>query len=52
MYVFGSEKCGLCLTEEVTIIKADPETLINTRDKLESKCRHMNKFTLKRFEKS
>ena len=25
------------------MIKADPETLLNTRDEVLSKCRHMNK---------
>ena len=39
-YVRGSRKCDLCLTEKLTIIKTDPETLLNTRDELVSKCRH------------
>ena len=51
-YVCGSRKCDLFLTEKLTIIKADPETLFNTRDELVSKCRHMNKFTLTRFKKN
>ena len=42
-YVCGSRKCDLCLTEKLTIIKADPESLLNTRDELVFKCRHMNK---------
>ena len=50
--VCGSTKCDLCLTEKLTIIKADPETLLNTRDELVSKCRHINKFTLRRFKKN
>ena len=36
--------------EKLTIIKADPETLLTTRDELMSKCWHMNKFTLRRFK--
>ena len=51
-YVCGSRKCDLCLTEKLTIMKADLESLLNTRDELVSKCRHMNKFTLKRFKQN
>ena len=51
-YVCGSRKYDLCLTEKLTIIKADPEKLLNTRDELVPKCRHMNKFTLRRFKKN
>ena len=51
-YVCGSSKCDLCLTEKVTIIKADPESLLNTRDELVPTCRHMNKFTLRCFKKN
>ena len=32
-------------------VKADPESLLNTRDEFVSKCRHMNKFTLRFFKK-
>ena len=49
-YVCGRRKCDLCLTEKLTIIKADPESLLNTCDELVSKCRHMNKFTLRCFK--
>ena len=51
-YVCGSRKCDLCLTEKLIIIKADPEILLNTRDELVSKRRHMNKFTLRRFKQN
>ena len=51
-YGCGSTKCDLCLTEKLTIIKADPETLLNIRDELMPKYRHMNKFTFKRFKKN
>ena len=50
-YVCGSRKCDLCLTEKLIIRKANPETLLNTCNELVSKCRHMNKFTLRRFKK-
>ena len=46
LYVCGSRKCKL------TIVEADPETLLNTRDEPESKCWHMNKFTLRRFKQN
>ena len=49
-YVCGSKKCSLYLTEKLTIIKADPESLLNTSDELVSKGRHMSKFTLKCFK--
>ena len=49
-YTGGTRKCDLCLTEKVTIMKADLESLLNTRDEFVSKCKHMNKFTLKFFK--
>ena len=50
-YTGGTRKCDLCLTEKLTIMKADPESLLNTRDEFVSKCRHKNKFTLRFFKK-
>ena len=50
-YTDGTRKCDLCLTEKLAIIKADPESLFNTLDEFVSKCRHMNKFTLRFFKK-
>ena len=47
----GTKKCDLCLTEKLTIMKADPGSLLNTRDEFVSKCRQMNKFTLRFFRK-
>ena len=32
-------------------MKADPESLLNTRNEFDSKCRHMNKFTFRFFKK-
>ena len=29
-YICESRKCDLCLTEKLTVIKADPESLLNT----------------------
>ena len=49
-YNGSTMKCDLCLTEKLTIAKADPSSLLNTRDEFISKCRHMNKFTLKCFK--
>ena len=48
-YTCGSKRCDLCLTEKLLIAKADPKTLLNKRSEIISKCRHRNKFTLKRF---
>ena len=45
-----TRKCDLCLIEKLTIGKADPTSLLNTRDEFISKCRHKNKFTLKCFK--
>ena len=45
-----TRKCDLCLTEKLMITKADPSSLLDTRDEFISKCRHMNKFTLKCFK--
>ena len=48
-YTCGSKRCDLCLTEKLLIAKADPRTPLNKRSEIVSKCRHRNKFTLKRF---
>ena len=45
-----NKKYNLCLTKKLTIIKADPESLLNTSDEIVSKGRHLNKFTLKFFK--
>ena len=42
----GSKKCHLCITEKLTISKADPKTLLNKRDELLSKCPHKGCFYL------
>ena len=41
--------CNLCLAEKVIIIKEDPATTLNTRGEILNKCRHRNKFKLKRI---
>ena len=43
-YQCGSKRCDLCLLEKVSIICADPDSLLNKRTELISKCRHRNKF--------
>ena len=45
-----TRKCDLCLTEKLTIAKADPSSLLNALDEFICQCRHMNKFTLKSFK--
>ena len=47
----GTRKCELYLIEKLAIMKADPESVLNTLDNFVSKCRHMNKFTLRFFKK-
>ena len=47
-----TRKGDLCLTKKLTIAKADPSCLLNTRNVFISKCRYMNKFTLKCFKTS
>ena len=49
-YICGMRKCDLCLCEKLLIARANSACLLNKRDELISKCRHMNKFTLKRFK--
>ena len=34
------KRCDLCLLEKVSIICADPDTLLNKRTELITKCRH------------
>ena len=48
-YIYGSKHYDLCLTEKLLIAKADRRTLLNKKSEIVSKCRHRNKFTLKRF---
>ena len=45
-----TRKCDLCLTEKFMIAKAGTSALLSTCDEFISKCRHMNKFTLKWFK--
>ena len=49
-YICGTRKCDLCLSDKLMIAKANSASLLNKRDELVSKCRHMNKFTLKCFK--
>ena len=46
-YIYGMRKCDLCLCEKLLVVRADSASLLNKWDELFSKCRHMNKFTLK-----
>ena len=50
-YAGATRKCALCLTEKMAIVKADLESVLNTCDEFVSKCRHLNKFTLRFFKK-
>ena len=50
-YTGGTRKYDLCSTGKLSIMKADPESLLSTRDEFVSKFRHMNKFTLRFLKK-
>ena len=44
-------KCNLCLNEKLEIaIYPNQKKLLNSRSELISKCRHVNKFTLKNYD--
>ena len=46
-------KCNLCLNEKLEIATfPDNDRLLNSRNELISKCRHVNKFTLKKLHDS
>ena len=50
-YRCGSRACNLCLMEKLIILKdPDPDSLLNKRDELISKCRHRNKYCLKNLK--
>ena len=46
----GSEKCNLCLWEKFHIMTEDKDKLLNERNKLITKCRHVDKFLLKNYK--
>ena len=46
-YICATRKCDLCLSEKLLTARANLASLLNKRDELVSKCRHMNEFTLK-----
>ena len=48
-YRIGAKKCDLCLTEKLFIMK-EGDKVLNKRDELVSKCRHVNKFLMKNFK--
>ena len=43
-YKCGSRKCDLCLSEKLAIAKADPNSTLNKRSEIISKCRHRKKY--------
>ena len=49
-YKCGTRKCDLCITEKYMIAMAEPESLLNSKSELISKCRHCNKFYLKNWK--
>ena len=49
-YKAGSKKCNLCLWENFHIMTEDKDKLLNERNKLITKCRHVDKFLLKNYK--
>ena len=49
-YICGTRKCDLCLCGKLLIARANSAVSLNKHDEVVSKCRHMNKFTLKCFK--
>ena len=47
-YKSGMKECNLCLTEKLFILMSDCKNLLNKRRELVSKCRHTNKYMLKK----
>ena len=47
-YRGGSKTCTLCLTEKLLIITNSSRNLLNKRTEIVSKCRHSNRFLLKK----
>ena len=47
-YNSESKRCNLCLTEKLHILNAEKHSFLNKRPKLISKCRHENKFYLRK----
>ena len=42
----GGRACDLCLTEKLTILTADQNSMLNKRDELLEACRHRRKHML------
>ena len=42
----GGRACDLCLTEKLTILTADQNSMLNKRDELLETCRHRRKHLL------
>ena len=49
-YRTGSKKCNLCLWEKYYILNCDKDEFLNKRDEILNKCRHREKFLLRKFK--
>ena len=49
-YKAGSNKCNLCLWEMFYIMKGDKNKLLNEKNELITKCRHIDQFLLKNYK--
>ena len=46
----GSKKCNLCLWEKFHILKGNGNKLLNKRDELITKCKHVDKYLLRNYK--
>jgi len=45
-----NKRCILCLSEKLDILEYEGRNLLNKRSELVSKCRHMNKFMISKYD--
>ena len=49
-YRCGTRRCDLCITEKYIVARANQKNLLNKMTEIISKCRHRNKFILKKIK--
>ncbi len=51
-YAAGGNRCNLCNYEKLSIMNTDKRTLLNKRNEIFSKCRHVRKFLAGNFKRA
>jgi hypothetical protein len=51
-YAAGGNRCNLCNYEKLSIMNANKRTLLNKRNEIFSKCRHVRKFLAGNFKRA